>query len=67
MKKILLRCGALVLTAAMCLPYALARPAEENYMVRVGLNYGSSTLASANLQNNTGYGEGYRFGYYRKC
>ena len=33
-------------------------------MVRIGLNYGSSTLTAANLQNNTGYGEGYRFGYY---
>ena len=54
----------MALTAAMCLPYVSARPAETDYMVRVGLAYGSGTLAAANLQNNTGYGEGYRFGYY---
>ena len=30
----------------------------------MGLAYGSSALVSANLENNTGYGSGCRFGYY---
>ena len=32
--------------------------------VKVGLFYGSSALSSANLENASGYGSGYRFGYY---
>ena len=32
--------------------------------VRVGLYYGSIALPSANLQNVTGYGSGYEFGYF---
>lgn len=38
------------------------RRGEE--MVRVGLAYGSGALVGANLENNTGYGSGYRFGYF---
>ena len=30
----------------------------------VGLAYGSGALVGANLENNTGYGSGYRFGYF---
>ena len=33
-------------------------------MVRVGLAYGSGALVNANLENNTGYGSGYRMGYF---
>ena len=32
--------------------------------VMVGLFYGSSALSAVNLENATGYGSGYRFGYY---
>jgi stage II sporulation protein D len=32
--------------------------------VKIGLYYGSSALPSANLQNVTGYGSGYDFGYF---
>lgn len=30
----------------------------------MGLAYGSGALVGANLENNTGYGSGYRFGYF---
>ena len=32
--------------------------------IKVGLYYGSDALTNANLQNVTGYGSGYRLGYY---
>jgi len=32
--------------------------------IKVGLYYGSDAMLSANLQNVTGYGSGYRVGYY---
>jgi len=32
--------------------------------IKVGLYYGDNALSSANLQNVTGYGSGYRIGYY---
>ena len=32
--------------------------------VKIGLYYGSSALVSANLQNVSGYGSGYAFGYF---
>ena len=32
--------------------------------VKIGLYYSDQALASANLQNVTGYGSGYRVGYY---
>jgi len=32
--------------------------------IKVGLYYGSNALTSANLQNVTGYGSGYRVGFY---
>ena len=46
----------------------LPRPAAhaENYdpIVKIGLYYDSSALVAANLQNVTGTGRGYAFGYY---
>lgn len=41
---------------------ANAKAASEQDTVRVGLFYGTSALATANLENSTG--TGYRFGYY---
>ncbi len=38
--------------------------ADETVMIRVGLYYSSNALTSANLENSSGYGSGYRFGYY---
>lgn len=55
---------------SMCLCFPLffvsdAAAASEKEMVRVGLFYGSSALATANLENSTG--SGYRFGYYDRA
>ena len=38
-------------------------PQREETTVIVGLYYGSNTLSGVNLQNATGAGSGYRFGY----
>lgn len=63
MRKKLLEFLALSLAFVLCVPTAgAARRGEE--MVRVGLAYGSGALVGANLENNTGYGSGYRFGYF---
>lgn len=66
MKKIFMQLAAVVLAAAVAAPMAApARAAQSDELtLRVGLAYGSSALASANLENNTGGGSGYRFGYY---
>ena len=53
----------MVLSAALTLPPVLAAERDSD-MVRVGLAYGSGALTSANLENNTGYGSGYRLGYF---
>lgn len=64
---------ALALLLTVCLPMAGAEPepepemeptVDETRLLRVGLAYGSGVLVSANLQNVTGNGSGYRFGYY---
>ena len=63
MRKKLLKFLALSLAFVLCVPTAgAARRGEE--MVRVGLAYGSGALVGANLENNTGYGSGYRFSYF---
>ena len=63
MRKKLLKFLVLSLAFVLCVPTAgAARRGEE--MVRVGLAYGSGALVGANLENNTGYGSGYRFGYF---
>ncbi len=61
MKRQLLRMILLFpLLLAFCATMALA--AEDTRVLRVGLNYGSTALSSANLENSMG--SGYRFGYY---
>lgn len=56
---------SLLLSLCIFLPLSIvpgAKAAAQGDMVRVGLFYGSSALATANLENSTG--SGYRFGYY---
>ena len=55
--------AAVLLAVVLALPTALAA-GSGGEMVRVGLAYGSGALVNANLENNTGYGSGYRMGYF---
>lgn len=66
MKRIFMQLAAIVLSVAVAVPLAAPARAAQNdeLTLRVGLAYGSNALVSANLENNTGYGAGYRFGYY---
>jgi len=41
-----------------------AKKPDESVPIRVGLYYGDSTSPTFNLQNVSGFGSGYRFGYY---
>lgn len=64
MKKKWMKLAAACLAAALLLPGAIpaqAAPAGEP-VLRVGLAYGSSALAAANLENSVG--SGYRLGYF---
>ncbi len=54
-------CFAVFLSVLPVKALAYAAPVST---VRIGLNYGSSALPSANLQNVAGRGSGYEFGYY---
>ena len=51
------------LAAALVTPAAQAAGTEAD-PIQVGLAYGSGALVNANLENNTGYGAGYRLGYF---
>lgn len=66
MKRIFMQLAAVVLAVAVAVPMAAPAKAakSDELTLRVGLAYGSSALVSANLENNTNYGSGYRFGYY---
>ncbi len=71
MKKRFMQFAAILLTVALSIPPsgAIRSNDEGQTMIRVGLASSSShnalgETASAHLQNNTGYGEGFRFGYY---
>lgn len=55
--------ATVLLAVVLALPTALAA-GSGGEMVRVGLAYGSGALVNANLENNTGYGSGYRMGYF---
>lgn len=63
MKKFLLQLSAVCLSAALCLS-TCAAARTRTPIVQVGLVYGSGALTAANLQNSTGCGSGYRFGYF---
>lgn len=63
MSKKLMQFVALLLAICLMMPSVwAATPITKP--IRVGLAYGSGALATANLENNTGAGAGYRFGYY---
>ena len=70
MKKKTMQLAAVFLAMTMCVPTVWgARTDSADLKVRVGLASSSShnatgELACAHLQNNTGFGAGYRFGYY---
>ena len=70
MKKKIMQLAAVFLAMTMCVPTVWgARTDSADQKVRVGLASSSShnatgELACAHLQNNTGFGAGYRFGYY---
>lgn len=65
MKKKMMQFAAAVLALAVLIPAAPASAAPTDIsMVRVGLYYGDTALTTANLQTNTGYGSGFRYGYY---
>ena len=63
MKGIFTRLAAVFLAAALVIPAAQAAGTEAD-PIQVGLAYGSGALVNANLENNTGYGAGYRLGYF---
>lgn len=42
------------------------QPESGGARIRVGLYYGDSALDAANLENYSGFGSGYRFGYYNE-
>lgn len=65
MRRKLRKFACAVLAAAMMLsaaPASAVAPPTQPVTIRVGLNYGSSALPGANLDNNVG--SGYRFGYF---
>ena len=69
MRKKLTKFVAAALAACLLATGTAAAPAEKGTVlwedpVQVGLAYGSSALVNANLENNTGCGEGYRLGYF---
>ena len=71
MGKKLIQLTAVLLAVCLAVPSAGAVTVNQNgkIMIRVGLASSSShvptgEMESAHLENNTGYGSGYRFGYY---
>lgn len=68
MKKLLRIALAMVLASGLCLSTGAAAPASARMgagdTIQVGLAYSSGALTAANLENNTGYGAGYRLGYF---
>jgi len=62
MKKFFFLTATILTVLSACCVSASA--AVVNDTVKVGLFYGSDALYSANLENSTGYGSGYYFGYY---
>lgn len=71
MKRKIIQFAAVFLALTLCLPTVWAARTDSggNVMIRVGLASSSSHNAEgekecAHLQNNTGYGSGFRFGYY---
>jgi stage II sporulation protein D len=63
-----IKCAALALAVLMlslaAMPRPIAMSGNPNPIVRVGLAFGSQAREEANLQNVTGNGRGYRFGFF---
>lgn len=65
MRKKMMQFAAFALSLVLLLPQgAAAARSSGPEKVRVGLFFGSTAVVGGNLQNNTGYGSGYRFGYF---
>ena len=62
MNKIWKRAAALLVSAALLLPVGAQAADTSEAVIRIGLAYGSTALAAANLQNSVG--SGYRLGYF---
>lgn len=56
---------SVLLFSILIFSLCIGASAVEHHMLKVGLKFGSDAMASANLENNTGYGSGYAFGFYR--
>lgn len=68
MKKRFMQLAAVVLAVSLCIPVGTAAK-HDDIKIRVGLASSSShnplgELEAAHLQNNSGYGAGFRFGYF---
>lgn len=61
MKKFLIMFSIMLLAFSV---WCVSASAVVNDTVKVGLKYGSNSLYSANLENYSGYGQGYEFGYF---
>lgn len=71
MRRRFIQLAAALLAVCLAVPQAGAVTTDRNgdVMIRVGLassnaHVPTGELEAANLENNTGYGSGYRFGYY---
>ena len=68
MKKLLRIALAAALVSGLCLSAGAAAPGSArtgvNDIIQVGLVYSTGALTAANLENNSGYGAGYRLGYF---
>lgn len=63
MRRKMMQIAVILLCLSLCIPTGMAAR-RKTFWVRVGLAYGDGALTAANLQNNDGYGEGFRFGYF---
>ena len=63
-KKSILSFFLALLLLVSWLPAPPARAVAADPTLRIGLYYGANALPAANLQNVTGYGSGYRLGYF---
>ena len=65
MHRKIMQLAAFLLIFTLISPILPAQAAGDGSdMLRVGLTHASGGLTAANLENNTGYGSGYRFGYF---
>ncbi len=63
MGKRFMQVAVIIIGLLVALPLPVSALSENPY-VRIGLYYGSDAITSANLENKSGYGSGYRFGFF---